>query len=129
MITNSMTSSGKVTHGLNKDPEDKKAYVLVDYAVSLPTMAVRFLTCLQQFAGTCSASCLDVLQVPPSKQDEFIAAFQKTAGPTKDEEGKDLAASTQLTATTPAELHTTALLCDLLQAASCTHSPGLSMKT
>ncbi|KAK9826335.1 hypothetical protein WJX74_010178 [Apatococcus lobatus] len=57
MITQTLTNSGHLTHAVNKDPEDKKAYVLVDYAV------------------------------PPSKQDEFIAAFQKTAGPTKDEEG------------------------------------------
>ncbi|KAK9821393.1 hypothetical protein WJX74_008659 [Apatococcus lobatus] len=41
----------------NKDPEDKKAYVLIDYAVQ------------------------------PAKQDEFIAAFEKTAAPTKKEEG------------------------------------------
>lgn len=42
MITNSMTSSGQVTHDLNKDPEDKKAYVLVDYAVSIRSSAVYF---------------------------------------------------------------------------------------
>ncbi|KAK9868986.1 hypothetical protein WJX84_003803 [Apatococcus fuscideae] len=55
LITNSL--GGELSSSQNKDPEDKKAYVLIDYAV------------------------------PPSKQTEFISAFEKTASKTKDEEG------------------------------------------
>ena len=35
MITNKLAGAGHITHGENKDPEDKKAYVLIEYAVSV----------------------------------------------------------------------------------------------
>ncbi|KAK9867162.1 hypothetical protein WJX84_005346 [Apatococcus fuscideae] len=55
--SSSSAVGGELYSGQNKDPEDTKAYVLIEYAVI------------------------------PSKQSEFVAAFEQTASATKKEEG------------------------------------------
>ena len=75
----------------NNHTEDKKAYVLINYAVTqclkADELVARDIQKRSQLLAPPLTLICPGLQVQPAKQDEFIAAFEKTAAPTKKEEG------------------------------------------